>query len=180
MAKKKEKFVVYSTANEVTQDISKVQESLNQIPAYSDSGVKYEGKFKKQTGNYEYQVKNQAKFYIENNYTGGGTGEDYLYCGNKKIFLTGISYSYRFTNVNNSNGAVIQLSSDDAGTSVTTTKFWLRFPLSTGAGFIDYSSAPVEINPTKDYPYLQFILINMLSAAADVITVQWFGFSEEI
>jgi hypothetical protein len=63
MAKKKTNPIVYTGFNNAPQS-EIIQEQVSQIPAYEDSGIKYQGKFKVQKGLKEYELKRQeTRFY---------------------------------------------------------------------------------------------------------------------
>lgn len=102
MAKKKNSPVVYTPI--ITSDnIPQVNTSFNQqIPQYEDSSVRYQGKYKIQTGQNEYELRGQIPFQIQLGETHtGGVGPmsslSYDIPVGKKFIITSISLSFRST-----------------------------------------------------------------------------------
>jgi len=58
-AKKLSSAVVYTPLNKAAGVSSLIEQKINLIPPYEDSGVKYQGKYKTQIGNDTYELKGQ-------------------------------------------------------------------------------------------------------------------------
>jgi len=168
-------YIIHHKIDNINVDKSEIL----QIPPYEDRGVKFKGKYKIEKGNYNYELKLQQKFFLNQQLSGAASTTNYTYALRRKFYLTGLRYSYRYINVSTVNFAIIQLTSDTIPTSTTSSGYLLGFSLSTDSGFIDYSSSPIEITTRESFPYIQFAITSAMPAAGDAIDVQWIGFFED-
>lgn len=104
MAKKKSAVVFTPLIDTAGYKLPDVNTSVNpQIPAYEDKGVRYQGKYKVQTGNNSYELRGQIPFQIQlGEKHSGGVGPMSTLSADiptgKQFVITSISIQYKSSN----------------------------------------------------------------------------------
>jgi len=179
MAKKKAAPVVYYTPPSPPQQVKDIiNDEIQQIPAYEDSGVRYQGKYKKQISQKEYSLKNQnIKQYMLTIWSGGFLSTVTRTTG-KRFFCTG-AYIQSTTNLF---GAAIQkqLLLYDGNYLTDGRIVWADMKPSAALSFevfltfntpLEFNAKSNVINLTSSYNY---------SGVSEAATVILYGFEEEI
>lgn len=145
MAKKKvNSSVVYTPIGEVSNIPSIIEQKINQIPPYNDSGITYEGKYKIQKTADTYELKGQQTRFIACNLQNYAAGSVVLFAranATSKFYCTHILVDYKDMSTFGSSN-YFQVADVKLGSSNNPLRF-VFFPTdTTGHLFIDLSHSP--------------------------------------
>jgi len=141
MAKKKVNPVVYTGLNNAPQS-NIIEEQVSQIPAYEDSGVKFQGKFKVQKTLKEYELKSQETRFNVLQHFGALAGSITLFTRSRpqtKYYVTKMIVQFR--NISSFSATDYFLLSDFKG-NIANPRFYFVPNETTGSLVLDFSDCP--------------------------------------
>lgn len=174
MTTKKKNEVVYTPLNNVSQIPQIIEKKVEQVPAYEDSGVKYQSKFKTQQTSNTYELRAQeTRFYVFG-LQNTGIVFDFTFPRARpdlKFFCTRMVVNfYGMSTFGVSN--YIQLADYKAGTY--TPRYYFYPTTTSGALVLDFTDCPRKFEGTD-------FAIRLLASlgAAEFIAFSLFGWEEQ-
>lgn len=177
MAKKKNaQPIAYTPLSDYSQVTAEIENKIAQIPAYEDSGVRYQGKYKTQTSGNSYELKGQGKILTTGKFSSTNSADNYALSSQKKFFMTGLWIQWALA------AAVPaqKLYLADYDTDLASYKITKGFEFfcgiqASGSIFFDFSSAPIEFSNRMAWGLGVFPGL----AATDYINYGVIGFEEQ-
>ena len=174
---KKTSNVVYYTPNIPVQDIKDIiNEKIEQIPAYEDTGVRYQGKYKKQVTQKEYSLKNQIPIRYAFTIWSGGASQNITRTANRKFFCTSI-----YVQIQAAAPFDKQLILYDGSYLTSTRALWARDTVAGTATYLDlYLTFPTPLEFRSSDNTIGLASSYSYGAASERVTIFLYGFEEEI
>lgn len=175
MAKKKATEVVYTPYGDVSQVPSIVQQTIQQIPPYEDSGVRYQGKYKIQQTETRYELKAQeTRFYTLG--IGGGSFGSTLFSRSRpqtRFYCTKMIIQHRAPSFFSMTLGQIRIS-DVKGTNGSARFYYYPTKENPEPIVLDFSDCPRKFEGDSFDVYTQYSF-----AAGEFLIVSLFGWEEQ-
>lgn len=174
MATKKKNDVVYTPLNNVSQIPQIIEKKVQQVPAYEDSGVKFQGKFKTQQTSDTYELRGQETRFNTMGIQNTGAVFDFTFARARpdlKFFCTKMVIHFRnMSTFGLSN--YIELADFKGG--IYAPRFYFYPTEVSGALVIDFSDSPRKFEGTH-------FAIRLLAGlgATEFIVFNLFGWEEQ-
>ena len=175
MAKKKVNPVAYVPLNQSTTAMPIVEQKVQQIPNYEDSGVKYQGKFKTQQTGDTYELRGQrTRFYtIGSNSAGAGPHLSNRTNPNTKFYCTKIIIQVR--NMSTFSWGFNQIHIADVSPAGSASIKFYFFPVEANGVYVfDLSDSPREFTGDRFDLWHQFGF-----GAGEWMYIHLFGWEEQ-
>lgn len=173
--KKKTSDVVFTSLNNASQIPAIIEQKVSQIPAYEDSGVKYQGKFKTQQNQNSYELRGQTTRFYTLGLGAGAPGSHLLARARPqtKFFCTKMIIEHANPSVISL--ALGQISIADVKNSVASTKFYYYpFTAAPQLMVLDFTDSPRMFEGDNFDIYTQYGL-----GAAEFLVISLFGWEEQ-
>lgn len=152
-----------------------MQQKVDQIPAYEDTGVKFQGKYKTQISGNAYELKGQQKIMRALQFTNALSSSNFPLNIKKKFILTGLLIQWDIAAKKPTE--YFYLADYDGSSYKLTKNFQFYFGIqASGSLFFDFSSSPIEFNNGIGWGLGLFPSLN----AGDYCNYCFFGFEEQI
>lgn len=174
MAKKKD--IVYVSPNS-NVPINQVEQKVQEIPHYEDSGVKYQSKYKIQQTETRYELRGQRTRWTLlalDNTAFGSTLFDRPNYATSRFYCTKLIFTFHAASVHSI--SLGQMHVADVNAAGNASIRWVQFPVETDGVYIyDFSDSPREFTGRYFDFYTQFSL-----DPTEFYTVLLFGWEEQL
>jgi hypothetical protein len=174
MAKKKKSEVAYVPLNTAAQVSNLIEQKVEQIPAYEDSGVKYQGKFKTQQSQNTFELRAQVTRFTTFGVQNTGGTFDFTFArprSDLKFFCTKMIVHFRNMSTF---GIINYIELSDYNGTTYSPRFYFFPTEASGTLVIDFSDSPRRFEGT-------FFAIRLLASlgVSEFIAFNLFGWEEQ-